>query len=130
MADITITLAGQEYKIGGLTIRQARDLRVGDETIAKDAAPGWVYELCIKTIAVAIRETHPEIKEEDLWNMQTTEDEIADARNAILIHAGFRKGEKTIAQLRATLAAKKIELDELEKTLAQREAKAKETGEE
>lgn len=131
MADITITLAGKEYKIGGLTIRQARDLRIGDATILKDtSSAGWTHEICINTIAIAIRENHPDVKEDDLWNLQTTEDEITDARKAILIHAGFRKPEPTIAELRSTVAAKKIELEELEKTLAQREAKAKETGEE
>ena len=132
MADLTIKLADKEFKIGGLTIRQARDLRVGDASLPKDdGAGGWsnVYELAVKTILVAIREKHPQVTEEDLWNLPANENEMYEARKAILIHAGFRSPDPTIAELRAKVAAMKIDLAELEKSLAQRESKAKETGE-
>ena len=133
MADLVIKLGEKEFKVDGLTIRQSRDLRIGDATILgkDDGLGGWsnVYDISIKTIAVAIRESHPDVTEEDLWKLHTTEEEIATARKAILVHAGFRQPEPTIAELRANVAAMKIDLAELEKTLAQRELKAKETGE-
>jgi hypothetical protein len=132
MADVTIKLGAKEFKINSLTIRQSRDLRVGDNTPAKDdGVGGWMslYELCMKTIFIAVSADNPELKEEDLWSLPATEDEMAEARKAILIHAGFRSPDPTIAELRATVAAKKIELEALEKTLAEREEKAKITGE-
>jgi N-methylhydantoinase B/oxoprolinase/acetone carboxylase alpha subunit len=132
MADITITLGDKEFKISPLTIRQSLDLRIGDATVPKDdGTGGWTntYDACIKTIAVAIREAHPEVTEDELWKIKTTENEIAAARKAILVHAGFRAPEPTIAELRAKVAAMKIELADLEKTLAERESKAKVTGE-
>lgn len=134
MADITIKLGEKKFNISSLTIRQSRDLRIGDATIVQpnDGAGIWtnVYDLCIKTIAVAIRESHPEVTEEDLWKIHTTENELAEARRAILVHAGFRAQEPSIAELRANVAKMKIELKELEETLEQRESKAKVTGEE
>lgn len=132
MADITIKLGKEEFKIGGLTIRQSRDLRIGDAQIpADDGAGGWsnVYDISIKTIAIAISETHPEVTEDMLWKIQSSEEEMATARKAILVHAGFRKPESSIAELRAEVASTKIQLDTLEKTLAEREEKAKVTGE-
>jgi hypothetical protein len=133
MADITIKLAGKEFKIGGLTIRQARDLRIGDATIVPKGIDGafWtdLYDLCVKTVAIAIRETHPDVTEDELWKMKATEEEFAAARREILIHAGFRAAEPTIAELRSQVTTLKMELEQLEKTLTQREAKAKETGE-
>jgi hypothetical protein len=132
MAEIKIKLADKEFTIGSLTIRQSRDLRIGDATLPKDdGAGGWitVYDISIKTIFIAIREAHPTVTEEDLWKIQCTEEEMAAARKAILVHAGFRAPEPSIAELRATVASMKIELADLEKTLAEREAKAKVTGE-
>lgn len=132
MADVTIKLGEKEFTIASLTIRQSRDLRIGDNTPQKDdGSAGWMnlYELCVKTIFIAVSAANPELKEEDLWNLSATEDEMAKARKAILIHAGFRSPEPTIAELRASVAAMKIELEGLEKTLAEREEKAKITGE-
>jgi hypothetical protein len=132
MADIKIPFGGREFNIGVLTIRQSMDLRIGDASLPKDdGADGWrnSYDISIKTIAIAIRDTHPEVTEEDLWKMTATENEMGEARKAILVHAGFRAPEQSIAEMRATVALKKIELEDLEKNLAQRESKAKETGE-
>lgn len=133
MADIKIKLAGQEFTISPLTIRQCRDLRIGDTTTVQPAQGVgiWtnIYELSIKTIAIAISKNHPEVTEEKLWELETTENEIVEARRQILIHAGFRAPEPTIAELRAMVASMKNELADLEKTLAQREEKAKTTGE-
>jgi hypothetical protein len=134
MPDITIKLGPEEFKISGLlTVRQSRDLRIGDYVAANadDGVGGWnnVYDTCIKTIAVAIREAYPDVKEEDLWNMRVSEDELGEARRAILQHAGFQKPEPTIAQLRSDVITKEKELEEIKKSLAARELKAKETGE-
>ena len=127
MGDVVkIKLGEREFEIGGLTIRQCRDLRIGDATaLAKDdGVGGWtnVYDVCIKTIAIAIHDSHPDVTEEDLWKLRATEDEIGVARKAILIKAGFRPPEPTIAEMRSTLAAKKNELAQLEKSLAERES--------
>jgi hypothetical protein len=132
MADITIKLADREFKISGLTIRQSCDLRIGEAKLPDDdGAKGWanLYDLSIRTIAIAINEHHPDITEDELWKMRFSEKELTEARKAIAIHSGFRSPDPTIAELRATIAAKKIELTEMEKTLKDREDKAKVTGE-
>ena len=134
MTDISISLAGRTFPIGDLTLRQARDLRLGDAgtPLVQGSPDFWknLYDLCIKTIAVAIRENSPEVTEDELWKLPATEEEMARARRMILEHAGFRSPEPTIAQLRSDIAAKKNELADLEATLLQREGKAKITGEE
>ncbi|HEX3948213.1 MAG TPA: hypothetical protein VHW95_00015 [Steroidobacteraceae bacterium] len=117
MSDINVKLGEKEFKIGPLTIRQQRDLRVSDATVPKDdGAGGWtnIYDLCIKTIAIAIREDHPGMSEEDLWKLQTSEEQIAEARSQILVHAGFRTPDHpTIAEPRATVAAEQLPNREL-----------------
>jgi hypothetical protein len=129
----TIKLGGQEFTISPLTVGQSRDLRIGDATIPPDdGAGGWnnIYEVCIRTIAIAIRESHPEVTEEALWKLPASENEIAEARKAILVFAGFRSPEPSIAELRSIVGAKKAELEALQQTLAAREERAKVTGEE
>lgn len=93
MSDITIKLGEKEFSIGPFTLRQSRDLRVSDASMPPDdGAGGWnnVYDICIKTIAIAIREAYPTVTEDDLWKLSTSEEEIAEARRQILVHAGFR----------------------------------------
>jgi hypothetical protein len=132
--DTTFTLAGITFTIGALTLRQSCDLRIGDDVLPPqiESAKFWaaLYSLCIKTIAIAVRESSPETTEEVLWKLTASEEEMAAARKKILIHAGFMKADPTVAELRAQVAASKIELEQLQKTLEDREAKAKITGEE
>lgn len=130
---VTITLGGREFTISQLTIRQSRDLRIGDaQAVMTDgAAESWIslYGSCISKIAVATRSSQPSITEEELWNLQSSEAEMLDATRKIMVFAGFKEAEPTIAELRATVIAKKKELELLEQRLTDREIKAKQTGE-
>lgn len=114
---VKVRLGDREFEIDGLTIRQCRDLRIGDATLMQrdDGAGGWsnVYDLAIKTISCATG-----VPEEELWKLSATEDQIAAARKAILKKAGFVTQEPTIAELRASVVAKKNEIAELEKIIA------------
>lgn len=127
-----ISLAGKEFEISHLTVRQSRDLRIGDiQASPDDGAGGWktLYDSCIAKIATAVREANPEVTEEALWQMPLDENEMLEATRAIMVFAGFKTAEPSIAELRATVVAKKAELATLEQTLAAREEKAKVTGE-
>ena len=126
-----ISFAGREFEISHLTIRQSRDLRIGDVQAPDDGAGGWktLYDSCIAKIATAIREAHPEVTEAALWQMPIEENEMLEAVRSILVFAGFKTAEPSIAELRATVIAKKAELETLQQTLAAREEKAKVTGE-
>src|SRR5579862_8676887 len=125
MPNLTITIAGQPFEVSQLTIRQLRDLRVGDTALGSVEDPkvfwGDLYDLCVRTIAIAVRETHPAVTEESLWKLPVTEDELAKARREILVFAGLRPPEPTIAELRASVVSKERELEALRKTLAERE---------
>jgi hypothetical protein len=129
---VSITLGGKEFQISRLTIRQSRDLRIGDaETLPDDGVGGWtvLYDSCMRKISVATRASQPPVTEEELWQLQATEAEMLEACRKILVFAGFKEADQTIAELRAMVAAKKKELSALEQRLADREEKAKQTGE-
>lgn len=133
MPKLTISMGGKTLEISQLTIRQMRDLRVGDVVLPTEGEPKvfWdeLYDLCVRTIAVAVREAHSDLTEEALWKLPATEDELGRARREILLFAGLRAPDPTIAELRATIISKEKELEALRKTLAEREEKAKLTGE-
>lgn len=133
MATLTITLGSKSLEVSQLTIRQLRDLRVGDIAALPTEVPSvfWdeLYDICVKTVAVAVRETAPDLTEEEIWKLPGIESELMKARTDILVFAGMRLPEPTIAELRATIIAKEREVVDLKKTLGEREAKAKVTGE-
>jgi hypothetical protein len=142
MSDTTIKLGEKEFKISPLTIRQSRDMRIGSAELKRlPGGEGWAssYDVNIELIAIAIREDHPEVTKQQLWELRFTEKELGAAGDAILIHAGFASSDPTIAELRAKVTSlkkdvdflekSKTELADLERTLAVREEKAKVTGE-
>jgi len=130
---LSINVGGRTFEIRRLTIRQLRDLRAGEIVASpeEDIKSFWgkIYDVCIKTILIGARASDPTLTEESLWELPATEDELTKARSEILLFAGLRKPEPTIAQLRATVVEKRKELEQLERTLAEREAKAKLSGE-
>jgi hypothetical protein len=94
MPETKITLAGRDYGIRPLTLRQLRDLGIclaRGRTAPTDAAAAeqLAYDNMIETVAAALARDHPAMTGEAILDLEVTLAELQRANLAILEHSGL-----------------------------------------
>ena len=94
MPETTITLAGRNYAVRPLTLRQLRDLGIclaKGRAAPSDAAAAerLAYDAMIETIAAALARDHPAMTGEAILDLEISLVELQRANLAILEHSGL-----------------------------------------
>lgn len=119
MESIKITLAGNEYEIAQLTLRQLRDLSAAALSPDGENAQDTVrrsYDRTVATIAVALRVAHPQITADALLDLPgVTGSEMRAANDAVLRFSGLIPPKPSLEELRAQLTAIQQQIADAEK---------------
>jgi hypothetical protein len=89
---ITITLAGQPFKIAPLQLGQLRSLAVLQRRAYSDdpgTAEGEAFDSMVGKIVAALSRTHPEMTAEKIFAMEITFGELIAANKTILESSGL-----------------------------------------
>ena len=98
MTTLTIKLAGREFTISKLTLRQLRDLSVGVVTpIADDPQvdAGRNFDRAVAVISSGLIAKYPDMTPEALYQMPIERDEMNHAYDEILYFSGLVRREPT-----------------------------------
>jgi hypothetical protein len=92
---INITLAGTEYTVPRMNLRQLRDLSVGiarDAQAAPSALPDRIelaFDSEVNIVETAFRRVRPEMTAAAIYELETTKDEISRVAVTVLRFAGL-----------------------------------------
>lgn len=93
MADtITITLAGQHYQVGRLTLGQIKALGIALRQPYSDdpaVAEGEAYDRMAANVSAALSRAFPDLTAEALMGMEITLAELQEANRKVLEHSGL-----------------------------------------
>lgn len=89
-----ITLAGKEFEVRPLTLRQIRDISVStsgalqnDNDPSVNAARAW--DRRIDVLVSALKRDNPEITKDSILDMETTHEEVFKAHDDLLRFSGL-----------------------------------------
>ncbi len=94
MDSLKITLAGKEYSVRQLTLRQGRALGIGvlrEQPASPDAAFSASVDQSIEILATALARDYPEMTADALLNLEIDVREARAAADQVLVYAGFLK---------------------------------------
>lgn len=91
---ITVTLAGEEFQIKCLTLRQLQDIgidnaRKGPDNASPDEVERFNYEKFTKIVSLGLISNHPTMTVEKLYGMEITLEELISAWVEVLAYSGL-----------------------------------------
>ncbi len=94
MDSLVIKLAGKEYTVRQLTLRQGRALGIGvlrESPTSPDTAFSASVDQSIDILAVALSRDHPEMTADALLDLEIDVREAREAADRVLVFAGYIK---------------------------------------
>ena len=94
MDSLVIKLAGKEYTVRQLTLRQGRALGIGvlkEQPLTPDAAFSASVDQSIEILSTGLSRDYPEMTVDALLDMQIDVREARQAADQILVFAGYLK---------------------------------------